>query len=73
MEIFQVRFLLFIALLILFNINFLPWCGRKGDLSENGSPLVERKGIEIGHCFYLGTKYSKPLDCTFVFIPLLPT
>lgn len=26
--------------------------------------LVERKGIEVGHLFYLGTKYSAPLKAT---------
>jgi prolyl-tRNA synthetase len=26
-----------------------------------GHPLEERKGIEVGHLFYLGTKYSKPM------------
>jgi prolyl-tRNA synthetase len=25
--------------------------------------LVEARGIEVGHIFYFGTKYSKPLNC----------
>ena len=25
--------------------------------------LVEARGIEVGHIFYFGTKYSEPLDC----------
>lgn len=28
------------------------------------SDLVTRRGIEIGHIFYFGTKYSKPLNAT---------
>ncbi len=30
-----------------------------------GTPLVERRGIEVGHIFKLGTKYSKAMGCTF--------
>ncbi len=26
--------------------------------------IVEARGIEVGHIFYFGTKYSKPLGCT---------
>jgi prolyl-tRNA synthetase len=28
--------------------------------------LVEARGIEVGHIFYFGTKYSKPMNCTVV-------
>lgn len=36
-----------------------------GDLCEGSKEaLVERKGIEVGHLFYLGTKYSVPLKAT---------
>ncbi len=31
-----------------------------------GTPLSEARGIEVGHVFQLGTKYSKSLDATFV-------
>jgi prolyl-tRNA synthetase len=27
--------------------------------------LIEKRGIEVGHIFKLGTKYSKSMDCTF--------
>ena len=27
--------------------------------------LVDKKGIEVGHIFVLGQKYSKPLNCSF--------
>lgn len=30
-----------------------------------GSPLSEQKGIEVGHVFYLGTKYSKQLEANY--------
>jgi len=29
------------------------------------TPLVERRGIEVGHILKLGTKYSKAMGCTF--------
>jgi len=32
---------------------------------EKGS-LEEHRGIEVGQVFYLGTKYSKLMDCTFL-------
>lgn len=28
--------------------------------------LIEMKGVEVGHTFYLGTKYSEPLNATFI-------
>ncbi len=31
-----------------------------------GEPLEERRGIEVGHIFKLGTKYSVPMRCTFL-------
>lgn len=38
---------------------------RAGDLSPNGLPLTEKKGIEIGHVFQLGRKYSAPMGALF--------
>jgi prolyl-tRNA synthetase len=37
-----------------------------GDTCANckASPLVSNPAIEVGHTFYLGTKYSEPLDAT---------
>jgi len=38
----------------------------KGDgCPKCGAPMDVRKGIEVGHVFYLGNKYSKPLKATF--------
>ena len=34
-----------------------PQCGAEG--------MREHKGIEVGHTFYLGTKYSEAFDCTY--------
>ncbi|MCB9762364.1 MAG: proline--tRNA ligase [Alphaproteobacteria bacterium] len=31
-----------------------------------GTPLVMKRGIEVGHIFKLGTKYAAAMDCTFV-------
>jgi len=31
-----------------------------------GTPMVEKRGIEVGHIFKLGTKYSEPMRCTFL-------
>ena len=31
-----------------------------------GEPLQAFRGIEVGHVFYLGTKYSEPMECTFL-------
>jgi prolyl-tRNA synthetase len=28
-------------------------------------PLIEKRGIEVGHIFKLGTKYSKSMDCKY--------
>jgi prolyl-tRNA synthetase len=30
-----------------------------------GEDLIEKRGIEVGHIFKLGTKYSKSMDCNF--------
>lgn len=35
--------------------------GAAGEACECGAPLREVKAIEVGHCFYLGNRYSKPL------------
>lgn len=32
---------------------------------RTGAPLIERRGIEVGHIFKLGTKYSSAMGCTF--------
>jgi prolyl-tRNA synthetase len=38
-----------------------------GDASpDGGGPLVIERGIEIGHVFYLGTKYSRAMNATFL-------
>lgn len=38
-----------------------------GDPSPDGQgPLVIERGIEIGHVFYLGTKYSRAMNATFL-------
>jgi len=31
-----------------------------------GEPLTESRGIEVGNIFQLGTKYSEPMNCTFL-------
>ncbi len=36
----------------------------EGDRAPNGSPLVFKKCIEIGHVFKLGTKYSQAMQAT---------
>ena len=38
----------------------------EGDLCECGAPLRMTKGIEAGHIFQLGTKYSDALNATFL-------
>ncbi len=39
----------------------------EGDASPDGKgPLQIERGIEIGHVFYLGTKYSKAMNATFL-------
>lgn len=38
-----------------------------GDPSPDGQgPLAIERGIEVGHVFYLGTKYSKAMQATFL-------
>lgn len=40
---------------------------REGDLCPRcGRPLRLQRGIEVGHIFKLGTKYSAPMGCTFL-------
>ncbi|TCK02910.1 proline--tRNA ligase [Phorcysia thermohydrogeniphila] len=40
---------------------------RGGDSCPNcGAPLIEKRGIEVGHIFKLGTKYSEAMNATFV-------
>jgi len=36
----------------------------EGDRAPNGSPLVFKKCIEVGHVFKLGTKYSQAMNAT---------
>jgi prolyl-tRNA synthetase len=39
----------------------------EGDLSPDGKgALAIERGIEVGHVFYLGTKYSKAMNATFL-------
>jgi prolyl-tRNA synthetase len=39
----------------------------EGDVSPDGKgPLAIERGIEVGHVFYLGTKYSEPMKATFL-------
>lgn len=39
----------------------------EGDPSPDGKgPLAIERGIEVGHVFYLGTKYSEPMSATFL-------
>ena len=38
-----------------------------GDASpDGGGPLAVERGIEVGHVFYLGTKYSRAMNATFL-------
>jgi prolyl-tRNA synthetase len=40
---------------------------RKGDLTPDGKHEVdEKKGIEVGHIFQLGDKYTKAMSCTIL-------
>ena len=40
---------------------------KEGDKNPNGDGvLVSYRGIEVGHIFYLGTKYSKAMNATFL-------
>jgi prolyl-tRNA synthetase len=39
----------------------------EGDLSPDGKGVLAiERGIEVGHVFFLGTKYSKAMDATFL-------
>ncbi len=39
----------------------------EGDLAPSGKgPVAIQRGIEVGHVFYLGTKYSEALKATFL-------
>ena len=39
----------------------------EGDLSPDGEGVLAiERGIEVGHVFYLGTKYSKAMNATFL-------
>jgi prolyl-tRNA synthetase len=39
----------------------------EGDMSPDGKgPLAIERGIEVGHVFYLGTKYSRAMNATFL-------
>ena len=39
----------------------------EGDLSPDGKGTLSiERGIEVGHVFYLGTKYSHPMNATFL-------
>jgi prolyl-tRNA synthetase len=37
-----------------------------GDLSPNGDPIELEPAIEVGNIFKLGTRYSEPLDATYL-------
>ncbi len=39
---------------------------KEGDLDLNGEPLMMKKGIEVGHIFMLGTKYSEAMNATYL-------
>ena len=40
---------------------------REGDLSPDGKGKLKAfRGIEVGHIFYLGTKYSKKMEATYL-------
>ena len=59
----------------LLNMNFGRDCSepqfadlrfaKEGDVAPNGEKVSISRGIEIGHIFYLGTKYSKALGADF--------
>jgi prolyl-tRNA synthetase len=39
----------------------------EGDPSPDGKgPLAIQRGIEVGHVFFLGTKYSEAMNCTYL-------
>lgn len=37
-----------------------------GDIGPSGQGLAIQRGIEVGHVFFLGTKYSEALNATFL-------
>lgn len=37
---------------------------REGDLTSAGNPVVLKRGIEVGHIFQLGDKYTKAMNIT---------
>ena len=39
---------------------------KQGDISIDGGVLSVKKGIEVGHIFQLGQKYSKAMNATFL-------
>lgn len=39
---------------------------RAGDPDPNGGTLAIQRGIEVGHVFFLGDKYSRALNATFL-------
>ncbi len=39
---------------------------KEGDLAPNGKPYRAYKGIEVGHIFYLGTKYSEAMKAVYL-------
>ena len=39
---------------------------KKGDIWEDGQPLQSGRGIEVGHIFYLGDKYSAKMGVRYV-------
>ncbi|KAK0133264.1 putative proline--tRNA ligase, mitochondrial [Merluccius polli] len=45
------------------NVETLP--SGKTDCPRCHTTLAESKGIEVGHTFYLGTKYSRIFNATF--------
>lgn len=49
------------------DINFADiLLSRSGDACPlSGKPLTERRGIEVGHIFKLGTKYAEPMQALF--------
>ena len=37
---------------------------KEGDMTRDGNPVVVKKGIEVGHIFQLGDKYTKAMNVT---------
>ena len=47
--------------------SWFDFCfAKEGELSETGSTLKLFRGIEVGHIFYLGTKYSQAMKAEFL-------